>query len=178
MAGGGLNAKARRVRRARRDALDKGKTVGRLKLKLFASCERECVPLLRRGILAAHRMLGSPVRELSIAIVSAGRMAKVHERFLGRVGATDVLSFELEHDSRGKSISGEIVICATVAKERSRSMGHPIGHELLLYAVHGLLHLSGFDDRTAKAFAAMHAREDQILTSLGIGPVFSRDRQV
>jgi probable rRNA maturation factor len=151
---------------------------GKLQLKFFAEGEEGWVPLLRQGILAAHGMLRSPVRELSVAIVPARRMARIHERFLDQEGATDVLSFELEHDSQGASVSGEIVICSTVARKRAKSLGHPVEHELLLYAIHGLLHLCGFDDRNAKAFAAMHAREDQILTSLGVGPVFGRDRQV
>jgi len=36
------------------------------------------------------------------------------------------------------------------------------------------LHLCGFDDRTDRQFSRMHAMEDQILTRLGIGPVFAR----
>jgi len=101
-------------------------------------------------------------------------MAGLHHRFLHRRGATDVLSFELDRNRRGRVTAGEIVICYTVARQRARRFGHPVSHELLLYALHGLLHLSGFDDRTDSAFAAMHAREDEILAGLGIGPVFSR----
>jgi ssRNA-specific RNase YbeY (16S rRNA maturation enzyme) len=37
-----------------------------------------------------------------------------------------------------------------------------------------MLHLCGFDDRTDRAFAAMHQKEDQILTRLGVGPIFSK----
>jgi len=45
--------------------------------------------------------------------------------------------------------------------------------ELLLYALHGMLHLCGFDDRTDRGFRTMHRREDDILTALGFGPVFA-----
>jgi hypothetical protein len=48
-----------------------------------------------------------------------------------------------------------------------------VERELLLYALHGMLHLAGFDDRTARGFATMHRTEDDILTRLGVGPVFS-----
>ena len=44
---------------------------------------------------------------------------------------------------------------------------------LLLYALHGMLHLCGFDDRTAAGFKRMHGTEDRILTRLGVGPVFA-----
>jgi probable rRNA maturation factor len=129
--------------------------------------------MLRRQMLRAHKILRSPLKEISLAIVPAKRMAALHKQFLGESGPTDVLTFELDHDRRGRPITGEIIVCSTVAKDRARRLGHPPAHELLLYAIHGLLHLSGFDDKTASAFATMHAKEDEILTRLGVGPVFS-----
>jgi ssRNA-specific RNase YbeY (16S rRNA maturation enzyme) len=44
---------------------------------------------------------------------------------------------------------------------------------LLLYAVHGTLHLCGHDDRTAREYRIMHRTEDDLLTRLGVGPVFA-----
>jgi probable rRNA maturation factor len=117
-------------------------------------------------------MLRSPLKDLSLAIVPAKQMSSLHKKFLGQSGSTDVLTFELDHDSRGRTIAGEIIICSTIAKTRARALAHPVSHELLLYAIHGLLHLCAFDDRTASTFAAMHAKEDEILTRIGIGPVF------
>jgi probable rRNA maturation factor len=144
-----------------------------LQLTIFAAEARPCVPVLRRGILTAHKILRSPLTELSLAIVPARRMSSLHKKFLRQAGATDVLTFELDHDPRGRTIAGEIVICSTIAKIRARKLNHPLSHELLLYAIHGLLHLCAFDDRTASTFAAMHAKEDEILTRIGIGPVFA-----
>jgi probable rRNA maturation factor len=144
-----------------------------LQLTIFAAEQRQAVRSLRRGILAAHKILRSPVKELSIAIVPAREMATLHKTYLHQSGPTDVLTFELERSPRGRVTSGEIVVCSTIAKKRARELGHSNAHELLLYAIHGLLHLSGFDDRTDSAFAAMHAKEDEILTRLGIGPIFS-----
>lgn len=100
-------------------------------------------------------------------------MSFLHRKFLGQSGPTDVLTFELEHDSTDRTVSGEIIVCSTIAKKRAAALAHPLAHELLLYAIHGLLHLSGFDDRTASAFVAMHAKEDEILTRIGIGPLFA-----
>ena len=128
---------------------------------------------LRRQIRRAHALLRYPLREISLAIVCAREMSAVHKRFLNRAGPTDVLSFALEHDRRGRVAGGEIVVCLDVARRQARLRRHRISDELLLYAVHGLLHLSGWDDRTKPAFAAMHAMEDQILLRLGVGPVFS-----
>lgn len=144
-----------------------------LHLTIFAAEARPCVPFLRQGILTAHKILRSPLRELSLAIVPAKRIISLHKQYLKQSGPTDVLTFELDHDSRRRVIAGEIVICSSIAKARARRLVHPLSHELLLYAVHGLLHLSAFDDRTAATFAAMHAKEDEILTRIGIGPVFA-----
>jgi probable rRNA maturation factor len=144
-----------------------------LELTIFAAAARQCVPALRRGLLQAHRILRSPLRELSLAIVPARRMARLNREFLGRSGPTDVLAFELDRDDRGRVVCGEIVVCSTIAAARARRLRHPLKNELLLYAIHGLLHLSAFDDRTDSAFAAMHAKEDEMLTRLGIGPVFA-----
>jgi len=150
-----------------------------LHLTIFATAARQCVPTLRRGLTGAHRILRSPLRDLSLAIVPGRQMALLHGEFLRRTGPTDVLTFELDHDARGRVVGGEIVVCSTLAKARARQLGHPLSHELLLYAIHGLLHLSAFDDRTDSAFAAMHAKEDEILTRLGIGPVFApRNRRL
>ncbi|MGD0463258.1 MAG: rRNA maturation RNase YbeY [Tepidisphaeraceae bacterium] len=145
-----------------------------LRLDIHAPVGGRYVSALRRQILAAHALLRSPLKELSLAIVPRRQMALLHKKFLHRSGPTDVLSFELDHDPRGRVASGEIIICHTIAHERARSLGHRVAHELLLYALHGLLHLSGFDDRTQSAFTMMHAKEDEILTGLGVGPVFCK----
>ena len=165
-----------KARRTRRNSSKRPKPRLCLSLKSFAHGNQKCIARIRRGITAAHQLLGSSVGELSIAIISASEIARLHKQYLNDPTPTDVLTFELGHDSRGRAICGEIVICADIAESRAKSLGHPVCHELLLYAIHGLLHLCGFDDRTARGFAEMHAKEDQILTRLGIGPVFSGNR--
>jgi len=87
-------------------------------------------------------------------------------------GPTDVLTFPLEEGAGGRIIAGEVVICVPEARRQSRKMGTAIERELLLYALHGMLHLCGFDDRTAAGYQGMHRIEDQILKRLGVGPVF------
>jgi probable rRNA maturation factor len=126
---------------------------------------------LREHLIAAHRVLSPALRELSLAIVPGGKMAEVHETFLNVPEPTDVLTFELER-SGGKVISGEVVICLSVARAVARANGRPVREELLLYALHGMLHLCGFDDKTRRGYTAMHAREDAILIGLGVGAVF------
>ena len=116
---------------------------------------------------------------LSLALVTDAEMSRLHESYLGIPGPTDVLTFELDHDARGRVLAGEVIVCLPEAKRQARLRGSTPGNELLLYALHGMLHLSGFDDRTAAGYQAMHRKEDQILMRLGVGPVFAgrtRDR--
>jgi ssRNA-specific RNase YbeY (16S rRNA maturation enzyme) len=70
-------------------------------------------------------------------------------------------------------VAGEVVVCVPYAVRQARRSGAGVKKELLLYALHGMLHLCGFDDRTARDFAAMHEREDEILKAIGVGAVFA-----
>jgi len=131
------------------------------------------VPYLRRYLRRAHALLRPSLVDLSLALVGDAAMSLLHQQFLGAAGPTDVLTFELEHDPAGNVTSGEVIICVPEARRAARKRKAPVERELLLYALHGMLHLSGFDDRTAAGFRIMHRTEDDILTRLGVGPVFA-----
>ncbi len=143
-----------------------------LDLQISARTGRSFVAHLRRNLPVAHQLAGSNLRELSLALVGDASMARLHAQFLKIDGPTDVLTFELEHDQDGKVIAGEVVICVPEARRQCRKWGTKPQNELLLYAIHGLLHLSGYDDLTEKGYRAMHREEDRILKALKIGPVF------
>ncbi|HXE53862.1 MAG TPA: rRNA maturation RNase YbeY [Tepidisphaeraceae bacterium] len=148
----------------------------KLNLKVTATLGKKHVPFLKRHLQKAYGILKPQLREMSLALVGDKRMAELHQQFLGIPGPTDVLTFPLEEDSRGRVVSGEVVVCVPEARRRAASHGSTLDQELLLYALHGMLHLIGFDDRTPAGFRQMHRKEDQILTRLGVGPVFSKDR--
>ena len=145
----------------------------RLRLDIHAASGVRWVAFLKSKLIEAHAILSPPLAELSLALVSARDIARLHGQFMNDPTPTDVLTFELDHDARGRVTSGEVVVCAAVAARRARLHGNPVENELLLYALHGMLHLCGYDDRAAGAFKIMHAKEDQILTRLGVGPTFS-----
>lgn len=147
----------------------------RVDLSISAPVGRAHGTYLRTNLPRVLALLDPALRELSVALVGLRTMADLHERFMGIDGPTDVLTFELEHDGEGRVVAGEVVVCVPYALAQARERQIPPRHEVLLYALHGILHLCGFDDRTERAFAAMHRREDEILTQLGIGRVFHRD---
>lgn len=117
---------------------------------------------------------------ISVALVDDPQIAELNAAHLAHDGPTDVLTFDLldkknrsegAHDNR---IEGEIVVSVDTAAREAESRGHDITTELALYAVHGTLHLLGFDDQASEDAARMHGLEDEILSSLGVGPVYRR----
>ena len=113
---------------------------------------------------------------VDIAVVDAAEMAGHNRRFLGHRGPTDVISFDLTDEApppgrRGKSgarpgqggLCAQLIVCADVAKTQGPHHGLSPTRELLLYVIHGLLHVIGYDDQPIRAAAKMHAREDELL---------------
>jgi probable rRNA maturation factor len=127
---------------------------------------------LRDHLRKAHREIKAPLRELSVALVDEKEMSRLHESFMGIRGPTDVLTFEMEQAKKERVTAGEVVICVPYAAREATTRGIELKHELLLYALHGMLHLCGYDDRTPADYEIMHRREDEILTALGVGAVF------
>jgi len=147
------------------------------KLKLSIDCQvgKRYSTYVRANIAKAHVLLSSPLRELSVALVGDLKMSQLHKQFMGIPGPTDVLTFPLEKDAGGRDLAGEVIVCVPEAERQARVAGTLARDEVLLYTLHGLLHLSGFDDRTRSGFRKMHRKEDEILSLLGIGPVFNPD---
>jgi probable rRNA maturation factor len=79
--------------------------------------------------------------DLSVAIVSDRRMRALNRQFRGKDAVTDVLSFP----AQDRGFLGDIVIAAGVSKRQAREAGHSVQTELRVLALHGLLHLLGYD---------------------------------
>jgi len=91
---------------------------------------------------------------LSVALVPPVLIAKINKIYRGQNKATDVLSFtELN----------EILICSAVAKQQVSKTKHSLKLELETLFVHGLLHLLGYDDATAKQLKQMEDLAAQII---------------
>lgn len=122
--------------------------------------------------------------ELSVAVVDDERMRELNRTHLGHDYPTDVLSFLLECESgpdpapagpeerpgRGKRLDGELVISAETAQRQAREYGWDANDELLLYAVHGVLHLCGYEDSTDADRERMQRRQSDILQIRGLTP--------
>ncbi|MHB8253257.1 MAG: rRNA maturation RNase YbeY [Acidiferrobacter sp.] len=124
-------------------------------------------PILVRWSKAAVADMTGSLR-LGLRIVDEVEGARLNERFRGRPGPTNVLSFPYEEKDRGKThFLGDIVICAPVVRVEARAAGRPENAHWAHLLIHGILHLRGFDHHTDQDARIMEGRETQVLQSLG-----------
>jgi probable rRNA maturation factor len=97
--------------------------------------------------LAAWLARVAPARArgaVTVAVTSDARVRTLNSRFRRVHAATDVLSFPAGE----RGVLGDIVIAEGVARRQARAAGHPVATELKVLALHGLLHLMGYDHET------------------------------
>jgi len=121
---------------------------------------------LREAVQAIARDAGVERGSISLAIVDDATIHELNRRHLGHDYATDVLSFVLE--SGEGWLEGEVVASMETAARRAPEFGWAAADELLLYVVHGALHLVGHDDQDPEARRAMRAAERKYLGRSGI----------
>lgn len=94
--------------------------------------------------LVARYRLADP--EVTLAFVGTKAIRTLNRKFMKKDRPTDVLSFPLgERGADGRFYLGDIVISVPVAFRQGREKGHGLERELKLLAIHGFLHLLGFD---------------------------------
>ncbi len=105
------------------------------------------------------RVLKKQNTELEIIFLSDAAIKRVNEKYKRSNCATDVLSFDL-------GSCGQILISSDMALRNSRVFNTPLEKELVLYVIHGILHLFGYDDEKPKARSRMFRKQDSILEIL------------
>jgi probable rRNA maturation factor len=103
---------------------------------------------------------------LSLAVVSDATMRRVNREFHDCDEPTDVLAFALGAGGRD-GFDAEVIVSLDTARREAAAHGVEPASELLLYVVHGVLHLMGHDDHALADARRMHARALSILDGLG-----------
>jgi probable rRNA maturation factor len=96
---------------------------------------------------------------VSIALVSDQRVRALNRRYRGIDRPTDVLSFPAQVCPPAEGFLGDIVIARGVARRQAQALGHPESTELKVLALHGLLHLLGYDHERDKGAMARLERK-------------------
>ncbi len=123
---------------------------------------------LRRAVEAILRDAGVLTATVSIAVVDDPTIRKLNRQYLDHDCPTDVLSFALERD--GQRLEGEVIVSSDTALRTAGHFGWSADDELVLYVVHGMLHLVGYDDGDPRSISEMRAAERRYLALLGIEP--------
>lgn len=112
------------------------------------------------------RQFGLSKLYASIAVVDDDTIQQLNAERLGHDWPTDVISFVL--DQNDCSVEGEVIASAETAAKVCRAAGWNAADELLLYIVHGLLHVAGMDDMQLGERQAMRQAERECLLAIGV----------
>jgi probable rRNA maturation factor len=144
-------------------------TASRVRIAVAIANRQSVLPLDRSLVRKAVRRVlrGAGVRKarISVAVVDDATIARINWQYLRHRGPADVLSFALDESD---GLEAEVVVGAETALRNAPRYGWPPHAELLLYVVHGMLHLVGCDDTTAALRAEMRKQETMVLEELGI----------
>jgi probable rRNA maturation factor len=121
---------------------------------------------LRSAIKTVLAGEGFDRADISLAVVDDAAIHEINRRYLQHDEPTDVISFVLDQDDG--FVDGEIVVSADTAATAGKQIGWSAADELLLYVIHGTLHLAGYDDLVPTAKRKMRERERFYLTQLGV----------
>ena len=109
--------------------------------------------------------------KLEIVFLNDRTIKPLNKRYKDADRATDVLSFNL-------GSCGQILISSDMALRNSRVFNTPLEKELVLYVIHGILHLFGYDDEKPKARSRMLRKQDSVLeilcTKISLSRVLTR----
>jgi probable rRNA maturation factor len=121
---------------------------------------------LRRAVRMILKDESIERAKIDVAVVDDPTISELHQRYLNDPSPTDVLSFLLERSP--KYLEGEIVVSAATAAASAPTYNWTAADELLLYVIHGALHLVGYDDTTSKKRSIMREKEGEYLARFGL----------
>lgn len=123
-------------------------------------------PLKARLVDVIERTLQGEGRrgEVGLSLVDDVEMQELNQKWRGVDRPTDVLSFPMDHEL----LLGDVVISLERAKEQAKTYGHSLTREACFLAVHGTLHLLGYDHQSPEDERAMMGRCERVLEAAGL----------
>lgn len=104
-------------------------------------------------------------QEISLSLLKSAEIKKLNQVYRHKNKVTDVLSFVLAENN----ILGEVLICVDQAKKQAKAKGHSLDQEIKILAIHGILHLLGYDHEISEAHYIKQTKmEEKILNKLSL----------
>ena len=129
----------------------------------FATCQ-----MMTKAVRTSAAFRGYHCGSVGIRVTDDTTIRDLNRVYLGHDDATDVISFAYE--AKGNVLSGELVVSADTAKSMATN-DWSAAAEVLLYVVHGTLHITGMDDHDEVHRAEMRRAEQTIMTDLGFSNI-------
>lgn len=133
--------------------------------------------LFQQGIEKAISLSGGAEEaEVSLTLVNDARIHELNREYRGVDRPTDVLSFALQEETEDEpnildyedDLLGDIIISVERARSQALEYGHSFERELVYLAVHGTLHLLGFDHMEENEKAEMRQQEEKVMGQIGL----------
>ncbi|MEZ4705420.1 MAG: rRNA maturation RNase YbeY [Bdellovibrionota bacterium] len=121
---------------------------------------------LEATLLRALHILGLSHVEISVAIVDDQQIQELNREYRNKDKPTDVLSFSQDEHMDGWRFLGDIIISKETTVRQAREKNQRIKDEYRLLAIHGLLHLLGYDHVTLQQEKVMFALQGQLLDEI------------
>ena len=133
------------------------------------SAQRSAKTVIRRAIGTAAAMVPSSAGELAIVLTNDSAMRALNRTWRGKDEPTNVLSFPPSEPNQGPQLHlGDIVIAYETTAREAKAEGKPFRHHLAHLAVHGFLHLAGYDHMADNEAEAMENLEIAVLKRLKV----------
>ncbi|GAB4073412.1 rRNA maturation RNase YbeY [Barrientosiimonas marina] len=136
------------------------------------------IDLLQRLIIFAGEKEGvASAAEVSVTFVSNEQITEINRNYRQQDRPTDVISFALQENTADETeiigkelplILGDIIVSLDKAKEQAEEYGHSLERELGFLAVHGFLHLLGYDHMNQRDEKEMFGKQEHILGEFGL----------
>lgn len=155
-------------------------------MELEINWEEETIPemererlqqILSQGIEEAIRVAKGPEEaEVSLTLVDDVRIHELNLEYRGVDRPTDVLSFALQEETEDEpeildyedDLLGDIIISVERARAQAEEYGHSFERELTYLAVHGTLHLLGYDHEKEEDKLEMRRQEESVMSRIGL----------
>ena len=135
------------------------------------------IPWLTDKLAHAVALLDRPAARIAVRLVDDAEMTALHRRHMDDPTTTDVLTFPAGEQHNQPEIDVDIAVCVDEARRQAADRTHDLKLEILLYALHGVLHCAGYDDHDQHDWRTMHQREDELLRAVGVGGAFADDQE-
>ncbi len=123
--------------------------------------------LFKTACLSALKKFAKQNAEVNVVFVDEKEILRINKAYLNHHYVTDVISFNHERppfDTGEPWAFGDVYVCYQVARKNAAQFKHTYLQEMMMYAVHGCLHLSGMDDHAPQDRAEMDRQAEKIIS--------------